>query len=235
MQQVDAHEWWVSNLYDLGGGGGARQGGGAAEADGVGWWMKNLYEMRSGLGDEGGADEAAAPSSFAQAVCTPRGGPDAGAATLTPRGTLKLLGAVRDGGADGADGAVTAEHDETKMAFAADWVTSVFATPRGADGDAGGAQIDAKMGDALEWLQKNFATPRGDGSSGSAEAFGPPRGVVTKLGTPRNMQVAKESEDAVMAAAMQAVLATPRGGSVDRPMSEAVHKMFRRGVVAQRV
>ena len=37
------------------------------------------------------------------------------------------------------------------------------------------------------------------------------------------------------AAAMQAVLATPRGGSVDRPMSEAVHKMFRRGVVAQRV
>ena len=35
--------------------------------------------------------------------------------------------------------------------------------------------------------------------------------------------------------AMQAVLATPRGGSVDRPMSEAVHKMFRRGVVAQRV
>jgi hypothetical protein len=170
---------------------------------------------------------------------TPREG-GAGGPMFTPRGTLAALSQAtgKQGAAlslgmplQGApkEGATPrtaeAEQDAVNMGFAQDWVERMFLTPR-ASGDDG--EIDQSMAEAIAWLQENFGgatTPRGSGEDGFSQG--------TAL-TPRGAQpatllnITEKTDDAVMHAAMQATLATPRtqGSGSEKPMGGAVSKMF---------
>ena len=86
--------------------------------------------------------------------------------------------------------------------------------------------MDAQITEAAEWLMVTFGTPRGT-------QVPPPTTLPKPSATPRNTTAGKQSDDAVLAAAMQAVLATPRGTSHavdDKPMAGALNKMFKQQV-----
>ena len=92
------------------------------------------------------------------------------------------------------------------------------------------------MADAFAWLQANFGRRRAaaDGG-GSAPRRAPPN--LSMPFTPRGAagggaQYAREADDAVFHAAMNATLATPRAPTAtasvdDTPMAGAVNKMFK--------
>ena len=90
------------------------------------------------------------------------------------------------------------------------------------------------MADAVAWLQDNFGmTPRG-GASSSTSSY-TPRGTHLAQFTPRGKAYKDEAvaDNAVMHAAMQAALSTPRAAEAgrrssvdDTAMHGAVSKMF---------
>ena len=189
----------------------AAGGGGGGGDDGLAFWMRNLYEMnwRDGDGPQGDGGGG--------------GGQSAGP-MFTPRGTLSLQPS-----APGSSAAAVAP-PMAELQFATDWVEQVFVTPRaGASADA---DVDARMVDAANWLQTTFATPR-EGAPlqkvhGSRSGAAPqtPRGGAPPGGVGG---VTQQSDDAVLAAAMQAVLATPRGSAAvdDALISGAASKIFK--------
>ena len=190
-------EWWLGNMAAAGGGG----GGGGGGDDGLAFWMRNLYEMnwRDGDGPEGGAGASAGASGEQQQQAGPM---------FTPLGTLSLQTAA-PGTAAGAAPPMA------DLQFATDWVEQIF-TPRA--GAAADADVDARMVDAASWLQTTFATPReGSGGGGavmplqkvqgsrSGAAPQTPRGGAGPEGGLSSTPAAtQQSDDAVMAAAMQA-------------------------------
>ena len=191
-----AQEWWLGNMAAAGGGGG---GGGGGGDDGLAFWMRNLYEMnwRDGDGPEGGAGASAGASGEQQQQAGPM---------FTPLGTLSLQTAA-PGTAAGAAPPMA------DLQFATDWVEQIF-TPRA--GAAADADVDARMVDAASWLQTTFATPReGSGGGGaplqkvqgSRSGAAPPTprgGAGPEGGVGSTPAATQQSDDAVMAAAMQA-------------------------------
>ena len=132
-------------------------------------------------------------------------------AIFTPRGTLNTA----------LSGGLPPIATKQDIGFTSDWVQRVFE-----GGDANPDGMDAQMTEAAEWLMVTFGTPRGT-------QVPPPTTLPKPSATPRNTTAGKQSDDAVLAAAMQAVLATPRGTSHavdDKPMAGALNKMFKQQV-----
>jgi len=229
-EATTASEWWMANLFDI-----TTRTGDSSKSDddealpAGGWWMNNLFDIKTRTSD-GATGEETAEEAFdwmARIFATPRGG-DPMAATFTPRGGLAPL--LQGGLAAGGKGS----------GFASNWVQQIF-TPRNGKADAI-EDVDTKMGDALEWLQQNFTTPRGTVPNAAPNAPMPTLSMrkpwaITPRGGGEANPATLQSDDAVMAAAMQAVLATPRssrggpsrGGLAvdDSVMAGAVSKMFK--------
>jgi len=171
---------------------------------GSGWWMQNLFDMRTR--DTSGGEPDDAVTYLSTIFATPRG--DGG--IFTPRGTLNT--ALQTG--------LQPIQSKQDIGFTSDWIKGVF------EGGGEGAGIDEQMGKAAEWLTEAFGTPRGT-------QVPPPTLLPKPSQTPRNTRAGQQSDDAVLAAAMQAALATPRGTSQavdDKPMAGAFNKMFKQQV-----
>ena len=200
---------------------------------------QNLFDMKTR--DAGGGDPDDAVSYLSTIFATPRGDqvqhaprasrashaiprgpgvlaaspptavPSALQAIFTPRGTLNPA----------LSGGLPPVATKQDIGFTSDWVQRVF---EGGDVNADG--MDAQMTEAAEWLMVTFGTPRGT-------QVPPPTTLPKPSATPRNTTAGQQSDDAVLAAAMQAVLATPRGTSHavdDKPMAGAFNKMFKQQV-----
>jgi len=152
---------------------------------------------------------------MAAIFATPRGD----ASIFTPRGTLNpalQLGMP-----------MKPQEQKQDISYAADWVQATFEggslTQRG---NGSSEEIDQKMTEATEWLMQAFGTPRGT-------QVPPPTLLPKPSMTPRNTIAAEQSEDKVFAAAMQAVLSTPRAKGTtavvdDRAMASAANKAVQR-------
>jgi hypothetical protein len=232
------------------------------------WWMQNLYTMGSHSSGPR-VDDSAEEASYMHVIFgTPRGGTNTsrgvntarGGPAFTPRGTLVALSQA--GGKAGAALSLgmplkqagipenSAAEDAVNMGFAKDWVTQIFATPRGHGGDDDEKSMALRVAEAAQWLHENFGLGGVSGSdtatsSGSSMAgTRTPRtaemenayAAMSQLFTPRGKQdtslrgLTVKTDDAVMAAAMKAALSTPRQSSQvvdDAPMAGAVNKMFK--------
>lgn len=197
-----------------------------------GWWMRNLYDIN--LRERGGETQDDEPTNFMQMIfATPRGGTaEGGAVGLTPRQGTTALGAA------GAPASAGSANQPFNMSFATDWVTQVFQKPE--EGQDDSETLDAQMSSAVNWLQANFgvATARGDHKSSQPSSVtaikeaAQPFAFTPRGGSKSDAKANAEADDAVLAAAMQAVLATPRGtaaagGVNDAPIAGAVNKMFK--------
>jgi len=257
VDDVDtASQWWMQNLFEMNSRT-ADEAPPSDEAASSDWWMRNIFDFGSNRELRGEPDEnvdymdVIFGTPRADGTTTPRGGP-----AFTPRGTLvavshaygkagaarslgmpmlKKQSGISEGhqpGAGGGDG----DEDGVSLTFAKDWVQKVFQTPRGV-GDSN-EEIESNMADAVLWLQENFgATPRGEGA-GQAQSVTTPTQISTAQFTPRGKScgsgaASEAADDAVLRAAMQAALATPRGAAEnvrhldDTPMVGAVNKMFK--------
>jgi hypothetical protein len=212
---ANAQEWWLENMSD------------AAQGDGD-WWMRNLYEMNW----RDVAAPAAAPTEqqtgAAAATAPPLFSSDGPA--FTPRGTLAMPAAPHD--RNGGEGKPSELAPPVNLQFATEWVEQVFTPRAGAGTDA---DVDARMADAVSWLQSTFATPRAPGAAPPLQKVGGAAPGNPWVRTPRagpdgsTAPATQQSDDAVMAAAMQAVLATPRpaaSDAADVTISSAANKIF---------
>jgi hypothetical protein len=221
--------------------------------------MQNLFSMGS-RADKGPIDDDADYMQVlfgtprGDGTTTPRGGP-----AFTPRGTLAALSHARGNKAavmqlgmpirkqpgaqeeDPDEG--DALHDVINMGFAKDWVSRVFETPRAGlrlnnttDASESNEEVEKQMADAVAWLEDNFGmTPRGGASVTTPNTATTATPRTFSAFTPRGINASKEdlaADNAVMRAAMQAALSTPRsaaGGRAvdDTPMVGAVNKMFK--------
>ena len=263
---MPAQNWWMGNLFDMN----TRTGDRGDEDEDLSsqWWMQNLYTMGSHSSGPR-VDDSAEEASYMHVIFgTPRGGTNTsrgvntarGGPAFTPRGTLVALSQA--GGKAGAALSLgmplkqagipenSAAEDAVNMGFAKDWVTQIFATPRGHGGDDDEKSMALRVAEAAQWLHENFGLGGVSGSdtatsSGSSMAgTRTPRtaemenayAAMSQLFTPRGKQdtslrgLTVKTDDAVMAAAMKAALSTPRQSSQvvdDAPMAGAVNKMFK--------
>ena len=234
---ANPQEWWLRNMAN----------GAAASAEGGGpdFWQRNLG---SADGDGDGDALAFMQQMFAEtAHFTPNdggggangGGPNLGYAN-------DWVAKVFEAPAGDAGGVV-----DEKMGDALDWLQSTFtarARPAGGGGGGGGGEVHAAAGEALDWLQNSFTArgTTGDSLSRSlnlnatrrTDAPGNPWAFTPRPNAPAEQASAtRASDDAVLAAAMSAVLSTPRGDvggpSVvpDAVLGHGMSKMFKRQVL----
>ena len=212
--EMTAQDWWMQNLPANiqilpGNTQTTPRGGDGADDWADGWWMQNLFDMKT-------RDQSAQPdeeASYIQAIfATPRGD----ANIFTPRGTFSGLQGLQSGLPP-----VTQKQDVT---FTADWVQSAFEGGNNTRRVNSSEEIDQKMVEANEWLMTAFGTPR--------ETNVPPPSLLPKpSSTPRDSAQGRQSDDLVLAAAMQAAISTPRTQATstvvdDRAMASAANKIF---------
>ncbi|KAL1520241.1 hypothetical protein AB1Y20_023711 [Prymnesium parvum] len=189
------------------------------------WWVHNLQDKsvratESTDGEETGLIQGWwMQNLFDMKTRSRQGGDEAGAylsnlfakangeqTIFTPRGTIS-----------GAAGSLPQPSGAEKpdIRFASSWVERVFQLGDAAD------QVEEQMGKAVDWLAEAFGTHRG-------KLAPQPAALPKPMGTPRSA-ASQQADDAAVAAAVHAALATPRGMSDivdDRPMAGAFHKMF---------